>query len=696
MNELYDGLSPDSYWGEDLSNLYPITNHDLEKEFDSFDDILWQQNNHPKILNNNSKNTKESKKINLETNINEYTCIDISNRPKVSRKASVDFKNSKRTNGKKDDTKLRIRSRFGCEECKKRRIKCDEAKPLCVRCRAKRIQCKYKILLHFREDYESKGKKFGREGVWKKTGLSQDTSKKLIASSKDAHYLEIHNTNALSFVNFTVDDIFQGKLWIPHSVQLSIIPVDVRNTIDNNLTGFALAYYIDIISPIFNPIGFKGFKNKYTIRIASRSLFFEQGLNLNWLLQYSQSNNSIFYLVIALGFIYLSKNSLRTLDNKDTQTNWLASSRFFKNKGMQIVRETMFHFEAARDKENIHFTTEFLLTLVLSMLYEMADDCNEKWSLYLKMCRSVIFSECFVQPTNDIEENLLQFSLELLNYQETMGRTACKDKNSFFPLYGNNDEEEHVPTLYAPCLRISWMGCNKSLVNVISDITDLSFERFNNICLEKYTTLTNELKNRLIIMDLGINISDYYLEGSSVGFSDSLSLDKVRVACPTLDVEDFCFVLVYEVKRLVCLIYLESCLLNAKPEDHYIETMVLKTYKILKFIIIQNDFKWISTFLWSIFILGAEISVNSSECENLRYLTLQMLDKIQPKSLGNVDMIREIILKIWKSRDIQNCNENSFGDMKNHITRNEINPILGSQNDWEIYVANESYKVSLA
>lgn len=34
----------------------------------------------------------------------------------------------------------------------------------------------------------------------------------------------------------------------------------------------------------------------------------------------------------------------------------------------------------------------------------------------------------------------------------------------------------------------------------------------------------------------------------------------------------------------------------------------------------------------------------------------------QSKSLGNVD--RVIILGTWKSRDIQNCNENSFGIMK--------------------------------
>lgn len=73
-----------------------------------------------------------------------------------------------------------------------------------------------------------------------------------------------------------------------------------------------------------------------------------------------------------------------------------------------------------------------------------------------------------------------------------------------------------------------------------------------------------------------------------------------------------------------------------------------------------------------------------------------MLNRIQPKSLGNVDMIREIILGIWKGRDIQNCDENSFGYTKKPGIVNERVSILGSRNDWEIFVANESYKISLA
>lgn len=39
--------------------------------------------------------------------------------------------------------KAHTKSRFGCKECKRRRIKCDEARPICVQCSKVRRQCLY-------------------------------------------------------------------------------------------------------------------------------------------------------------------------------------------------------------------------------------------------------------------------------------------------------------------------------------------------------------------------------------------------------------------------------------------------------------------------------------------------------------------------------------------------------------------------
>lgn len=701
-SDLWDALS-----FFDKPNQSTPIGFDVEKDSNFFFDITpWEQESASKetIDTDTKKSKNKINKLNVSVdkcaNIDKPAGSSTGNKQKEDREiqANADTRKvAKKSKGKKRDR--RLRSRFGCEKCRNKRVKCDEKRPLCGRCLMRGVQCKYKILLQFREDYENKGKKFGREGVWNKTGLFEKTVKELVSSSKDTHYLDIQNTSALAFVNFTIKDIVQGRRWIPPSIQPSLIPVDIRTSANDNLIGFALNYYIDVISPIFNPVGFKGFNKQYIINMSSKQVLIEPGLNSKWLIQYSQNRNSVFYLVLALGFLYLSKNNTHSLDLKDSRSKWFTSSLVFKHKGMQMISEKMSRFQTT-PKSNLHLSTEFLLSLVLLMLYEVADNCNEKWGSYLKICKNVICSEYFEQPKNDIEAYLLQFSLELLNYQETMGRTACKDKNSFFLLHEDDDEEEQAPTLYSPsptCVRISWMGCDRNLVNVISDITDLSFERFNNICLEDYTILSNELKNRLITMDLGVNIDDYLLDAPVTDFSNISASGSNSVYIDlTLDIEDFCFLLSCEVKRLAGLIYWECCLLNAKPEDRYIQTMLIKAYKILTFIIIQNDFKWISTLLWSLFIVSAEISVQSNDCDTLRYLTLKMLNRIQPKSLGNVDMIREIILGIWKGRDIRNCDENSFGYTKKPGIVNERVSILGSRNDWEIFVANESYKISLA
>ena len=96
---------------------------------------------------------------------------------------------------------------------------------------------------------------------------------------------------------------------------------------------------------------------------------------------------------------------------------------------------------------------------------------------------------------NSLEYSILKFCLQFLDYQESMGRTACKDVNLFFLDYAQDEEEEkkkiyrttkqidgtsNIIVVYKNVNLISWMGCDKQLMSIISDITDLSFERFKN------------------------------------------------------------------------------------------------------------------------------------------------------------------------------------------------------------------------
>ena len=60
------------------------------------------------------------------------------------------------------------RSRNSCDKCRRKKIKCDEAKPICSQCRARGSCCETTVVLKWETDYQDAGRAFGRAGVWSK------------------------------------------------------------------------------------------------------------------------------------------------------------------------------------------------------------------------------------------------------------------------------------------------------------------------------------------------------------------------------------------------------------------------------------------------------------------------------------------------------------------------------------------------
>lgn len=60
------------------------------------------------------------------------------------------------------------RVRSGCSTCRRRKIKCDEVRPVCDRCTRSKKACSYQLCLIWEEDALSAGKCHGRTGVWSK------------------------------------------------------------------------------------------------------------------------------------------------------------------------------------------------------------------------------------------------------------------------------------------------------------------------------------------------------------------------------------------------------------------------------------------------------------------------------------------------------------------------------------------------
>lgn len=711
------------------------------------------------------------------------------------------------------------RSRHACNNCRLKKLKCDEQKPQCSRCSKKGYDCVYHFNVQFKQDVEARGKRFGREGInsttinaISKNSNSHDdninsntnsssneenniittTTDKLIELSGKSYYTKIKNINNVKFINFYNFDINQndynqtdsncyqklqlqkqqrkyseeyttrrggGDIYsrISRSLQPSIIPHDLmiiegfKMLQDANSLSHALNYYIHFISPILNPmdqyyynvdniqpieivttnpnteedeydIQVNNDNNKYKYKQVTKiSITIEKGLDLHSLIKYSQNNSIIFLLMLSLGSMYLYKLNTDQGANTDNAQQWLNNARYFQYlalKRIQPIIEQLIN----QQEENINgkFGVDLLISLVLLILYEFSNNCNKNWTIYLKLSKKLLTSTKFEIPQkksiNSLEYSILKFCLQFLDYQESMGRTACKDVNLFFLDYAQDEEEEeeeksieqqkqidgtsNIIVVYKNVNLISWMGCDKQLMSIISDITDLSFERFKKSINEiDYNLLCQDMQKRLNDMKLNINIPDHQQSTEIVkdNKGNTKEITKFLLSC--------------EVKRLSTELYLQCCLLNQTPEDEIVYHLVFDIFTKLEYLILNqsensttsvgngNSYSFYLSLIWPIFMAASEISTINENCESLRYLTLQIFDKLESNTLGNTNKIKQIIINIWKKRDLINStikDKPTNGQTKDDGLKSKRRKrLMGFVNDWEKYVVEEDYAIAL-
>lgn len=73
----------------------------------------------------------------------------------------------RRTN---DSSAPKKRTRTGCANCRLKKVKCDEARPVCTRCKERRLPCHVQVQLKWEDEFALRGLTFGRQGVWGKPG----------------------------------------------------------------------------------------------------------------------------------------------------------------------------------------------------------------------------------------------------------------------------------------------------------------------------------------------------------------------------------------------------------------------------------------------------------------------------------------------------------------------------------------------
>lgn len=352
---------------------------------------------------------------------------------------------------KKQITK-RSRSRNGCLECRKSRKACDERKPSCLRCERQNTKCIYQLSLRFKEDLESKGAAFGREGVWSKSrsntsNFSKDLSE--LASHFD-HLNHYTYPGRLYFINVSSFDLISTPRLLN-----SIYPSYDFISSDEGSSNIALSFYLQHISPIFNPI---------------KSLKANGSLDFGSLIQFSHGGaNHVLNMLLAIGSCYLIRH------NSDY---WTKKANQYKCLAMKEIKEKLKRCRTS------NMTYELLLSSLLLCLYDLANDCHDDWAQHILMVKWLLGHFHF-NPSNEIEARILLFTTDFFGYQEAMGRTACRNVSLL-----TSDSWEEDDTL------VSWMGCTKRLVSTISDITDLSYER-SSMNPSDFKVLTNRIETSI-------------------------------------------------------------------------------------------------------------------------------------------------------------------------------------------------------
>lgn len=488
------------------------------------------------------------------------------------------------------------RSRRGCTQCKLKRVKCDELKPSCSTCVARKIKCQYYLKLQFREDYEGQGKKFGREGVWLKTKKLAVLYDKMVQD-----VVQIPVPELLVFVNFCQDQA-EDRNMMPLRISGEIPGSKAKElSLDLHDLVSALNYYVTRVAPMFEPVSCNGVLD----------------LSMKLLLEYSIKYPHLHYLIAALGAGYLSR----------TDSLWTSKCLHFKRRGIADLNTAT---------DNNTSETSVFIAMFLLLLIEISLGTDD-WLVYLKLAKNIILSSSFETPLDPIEVALFNFTLEFFHYTESLGRTVCRDKNGFSLFLENFNSDQKV---------VSWMGCNRKLLTVISDITDLCLER-ESLQKQQYKLLCDDMRTKL---------------------------EKWQVPLFDATIEQKCFTTVCKLKHLSTVIYYECSLNNMTPESVTIQDKVALVFVSLRELE-QFDYPWFSTLTWCLFIAGVQISIQDSRCEEYRFLTIKFLSKLEALAWGDIRRIRDVIVRVWRMRDLGEGEGN---------------------NDWERYVADTRYNITLA
>ncbi|KAJ5758505.1 hypothetical protein N7520_005661 [Penicillium odoratum] len=538
---------------------------------------------------------------------------------------------------------VKTRSRSGCRECRASRVRCDTKKPVCTRCQQKGLPCSTNLELKWESEFASRGVAFGRAGVWSKT-RSDEKQPSSELSDETREWCLLPHIQSWGFVNIGVGtfenpnevDVVSNE---QHHVSLPYRTVPnalIFRAIDPGPSP-ALSLF-----PQISQLGHGELLDYYLQQVCPRTTASSTMSSpfASVILPFSVSASpTLFRAIQALGACHLAR-----------------ANPSYAPLGLRLKSETLRDLRRRLSIEGsltCSADPEVLVIMMMLCLYEIADKCDQQWTIHLKGAKDLIRlrrQRALTPPqTPDTSHPVSAFAEHFFAFQDVMGRTACAKEVLFGSDYWRADD--HNIDL--------WMGCSPELVSILSIITDMSRERrhldsdhdrdaFNH----RAASIEHQLEN--LIQEVGDDGDDDALASAA------------------------------EAKRLAALLYLHCGLYGASPT-----TPVVADYvnQILRLVSDQLILGSLASVTWPLFVAGVELDPSHDELWSTpddpvsgRSIILRALAAMGESTISNIARTRAVIIQVWQARDQDLVKA----------------PQMNGLNDWEWYVVPVSDAMSLA
>lgn len=540
---------------------------------------------------------------------------------------------------------VKTRSRSGCRECRASRVRCDTKKPVCTRCWQKGLPCSTNLELKWESEFASRGVAFGRAGVWSKTRPDGTQS-----SSESADELRqwclVPQIQPWGFVNSGV-----GTFENPNEVDVVSneqheVSLAYRTTSRNARMFSALDPGPPPAISLFpqaTQIGHGELLDYYLRQVCPRTSASTTMSSpfASVILPFSVSASStLFKAIQALGACHLSR-----------------ANPTYAPLGLRLKSETLRDLRRRLSNEGsltCSADPEVLVIMMMLCLYEIADKCDQQWTIHLKGAKDLIRlrrQRALTPPqTPDASHPVSGFAEHFFAFQDVMGRTACAKEVLFGSDYWRADDRNID----------LWMGCSPELVSNLTIITDMSRDRRH--------------------IDSDVDRDSFNQRAAFIEHQLENLIQEVGDG----DGDDEALASAAEAKRLAALLYLHCGLYGASPKTPLVADYV---HKILRLLSEQLDRGPLVSVTWPLFVAAVELDPSHDELwfapdgpVSGRSIILRALAAMGESTLSNIARTRAVIAQVWQARDQDLLKA----------------PQMKGLNDWEWYVVPVSDAMSLA